>query len=51
MSKYSVYNGTFLCQKCGKSVEEARFYNHSYDFTWMCSEKHLSKVSLYRKGY
>lgn len=51
MSRYSVYKGIFLCQKCKEEVTESRFYGHSHDLTWMCSNKHLSKVSLYQKGY
>lgn len=49
MSRYSVYTGKFLCQSCKSEVYEARFYNHSYDFTWMCNDKHLSKVNMYKK--
>ena len=51
MPRFSVYQGTFVCQKCKKNVSEARFYTQSYDLTWMCSDKHLSKVNLYVKGY
>lgn len=51
MSKYSLYPGIFVCQKCKKQVKEARFYTGSYDFTWMCEDKHLSKINLYGRGY
>ena len=51
MLKYSKYAGVFVCQHCKAEVLEARFYNRSYDLTWMCSDKHLSKVNLYSKGY
>lgn len=51
MPKFSIYQGTFVCQECKAQVLEARFYLKSYDLTWMCSEKHLSKVNLYTKGY
>lgn len=51
MPRYSLYSGTFICQECKKEVSEARFYNKSYDLTWMCNDKHLSKVNLYSKGY
>jgi len=47
MPKFSIYPGKFLCQECKRDVSVARFYNKSYDLTWMCSEKHLSKVNLY----
>ena len=51
MRKYSVYKGKFLCQKCKEEVLESRFYIHSYDLTWMCNSKHLSKVNIYGRGY
>ncbi len=51
MSKFSVYDGTFLCQKCRGEVTKARFWRDTYDFTWMCSCKFVSKVNLYGKGY
>lgn len=51
MPKYSKYEGTFVCQKCSAKVSEARFYRQTYDFTWMCDDKHLSKVNLYGRGY
>jgi len=51
MLKYSRYNGKFVCQECKAEVGEARFYIKSYDLTWMCDEKHLSKVNIYARGY
>ena len=51
MHKYSKYSGTFVCQECKKDVFEARFYKKSFDFTWMCEDKHLSKINLYGRGY
>ena len=51
MGKYSVYSGDFFCQKCNEVVDSARFYKETFDFTWLCSAKHLSKVNLYGRGY
>lgn len=51
MARYSKYVGIFFCQKCSEKVAEARFYRETYDFTWMCIDKHLSKVNLYGRGY
>lgn len=51
MARYSVYSGIFFCQKCNSEVDSARFYRESFDFTWMCDQKHLSKVNLYVRGY
>lgn len=51
MYKYSKYKGIFACQFCKKEVLEARFYSKTFDLTWMCEDKHLSKVNLYGRGY
>lgn len=51
MTKYSQYQGTFTCQKCGSEVSNARFWKDTFDFTWMCACKHVSKVNLYGRGY
>ena len=51
MPKFSIYPGKFLCQDCKMEVKEARFYTKSFDLTWLCDNKHLSKVNLYARGY
>lgn len=51
MKKFSTYKGTFVCHKCGSDVHSGRFWLDTYDFTWMCSCKYVSKVKLYGKGY
>lgn len=51
MLKYSKYFGKFICHQCKAEVGEARFYRKTYDLTWMCNDKHLSKVNLYIRGY
>ena len=51
MAKFSVYEGIFTCQKCQSTVDKARFWKDTYDFTWMCDCKYVSKVNLYGKGY
>lgn len=51
MSKFTVYSGKFTCHKCKSEVDKARFWKDTYDFTWMCSCKYVSKVNLYGKGY
>lgn len=51
MPKFSEYPGTFVCQECKQEVDGARFYNKTYDLTWMCNSKHLSKINLYVRGY
>ena len=51
MPKFSEYPGKFICQECKQEVHNARFYNRTYDLTWMCLDKHLSKINLYVRGY
>jgi hypothetical protein len=51
VAKFSVYEGKFVCHKCKSDVPKARFWRDTYDFTWMCSCKYVSKVNLYGKGY
>jgi hypothetical protein len=46
MDKYTVYHGKFLCHKCKAEVTSLRLYPETKIMTWMCKEKHLSKVSL-----
>ncbi len=46
MSKYSVYVGQFKCQVCNSEVSSLRSYPEEKLLTWMCKDKHLSKVSL-----
>lgn len=49
--KFSSYDGMFTCQKCHGQVTKARFWRDTYDFTWMCECKYVSKVNLFAKGY
>ena len=43
---YSIITGKFSCKTCSKEVLSARFWNATGEVTWMCSDKHLSKVGL-----
>jgi hypothetical protein len=47
--KFLQVSGKFICQKCKQDVIVARFWNESGDITWMCSNKHISKVELVAK--
>jgi hypothetical protein len=49
MSKYTVYPGKFVCHECRDAVSSLRLYEEDKLLTWMCSNKHLSKVSLQTK--
>jgi hypothetical protein len=44
--KFKVYAGKFPCKKCNEEVTSLRLWIDSADLTWMCSNKHLSKVPL-----
>jgi hypothetical protein len=35
-----------MCQHCKEEVTSLRLYAEIKEMTWMCKDKHLSKVSL-----
>lgn len=45
-SRYTVYQGDFVCHTCKARVGTIRHYFDEQFLTWVCLEKHLSKVSL-----
>jgi hypothetical protein len=49
MAKYSIYSGEFLCHTCKEVVKSLRLYPETYEVSWMCSQKHLTSVIIYRK--
>jgi len=49
MNRYTVYQGSFVCHTCKSVVPSLRLYAAAKEMTWMCKEKHLSKVSLNTK--
>lgn len=51
MDKYTTYKGKFLCKTCDKEVYSMRVYSSTGIGSWMCSDKHLSKVQIYTVGY
>jgi hypothetical protein len=46
---YTVYHGKFLCHECKSEVTSLRLYAETKEMTWMCKDKHLSKVNLGRR--
>lgn len=46
MAKYTVYHGEFICQECKAKVGSIRLYPDLKEFTWMCPDKHVSKVKI-----
>lgn len=51
MDSFTVYKGKFPCKTCKKDVMSMRVYVDTGIATWMCQEKHLSKVELFNVGY
>ncbi len=47
--RFSTFAGQFICQKCNENVDVCRLWSETKDVTWMCSKKHISKVSLIPK--
>jgi hypothetical protein len=46
MGRYSIYTGEFACHTCKEKVKSLRSYPDEKLLTWMCSQRHLSEVSL-----
>lgn len=46
MGRYTVYAGKFPCHTCKEEVKSLRSYPEEKLLTWMCSQKHMSTVSL-----
>lgn len=51
MAKFTLYAGAFVCHRCKEDVDKARFWKDTFDLTWMCSCKFVSKVNLIARGY
>lgn len=50
-NKFSVYPGRFPCKTCNEEVKTVRVYIETGIASWMCSNKHLSKIQLFKIGY
>ena len=44
--KFSTYPGKWPCKTCQEIVITLRYWRETGDATWMCSQKHISKVRL-----
>jgi hypothetical protein len=51
MPRYFEFPGKFHCHTCKAEVSVARFYFSSSDLTWLCINRHMSKVNLNTRGY
>lgn len=45
-NRYTVYQGSFICHSCKAIVPNMRYYPASKQMTWLCSNNHMTKVSL-----
>ena len=43
---FTVYPGKFSCKECGVEVTSLRYWPEGGNVTWMCPQKHISRVSL-----
>jgi hypothetical protein len=46
MANFTVYQGKFICHICKVEVRSLRLYSETKEMTWMCKDKHISRVSL-----
>ena len=44
--RFSTYVGKFPCHTCKEEVTSIRLWKETLELTWMCSQKHLSKVGI-----
>jgi hypothetical protein len=51
VDKYTIYEGRFPCKDCKKEVKTIRIYASTGMASWMCSDRHLSEVELFKVGY
>jgi hypothetical protein len=49
--KFSTFSGKFLCKTCKKEVLSMRVYTDTGMGTWMCADKHITRVQIYQVGY
>jgi len=47
--KFFSFQGKFICQKCKQGATSGRFWYETGDATWMCNNKHISRVALIAK--
>ena len=49
MARYTVYHGKWVCHTCKQEVPTLRLYPETLDATWLCKEKHLTRVSFAKR--
>jgi hypothetical protein len=49
MANFTVYQGQWVCHTCKTIVPTLRCYADEKMLSWMCKDKHLTKVYLGRR--
>ncbi len=51
--KFVIFPGKFPCHTCKEEVLSLRLWKETFELTWMCSKKHLSKahIKMTKKDY
>jgi hypothetical protein len=49
--KFKTHHGKFPCKTCKEEVKTIRVYIETGISTWLCQNKHLSEVELFKVGY
>jgi len=44
--KFKVFSGEFHCKVCREEVKSLRLWIETAHLTWMCTQKHISRVPL-----
>lgn len=44
--KFRIFSGEFVCQVCKEEVKSLRLWLETANLTWMCTQKHISRVPL-----
>lgn len=50
-NKFTTYNGKFPCKTCKEEAKTMRLYAETGMASWMCPNKHLSQIELFRTKY
>jgi hypothetical protein len=44
--KFKIFTGEFICKTCNEKVGSLRLWLETAHATWICSQKHISKVNF-----
>lgn len=49
VDKFNTFKSKSVCQTCKEEVLSIRFWIETGDVSWLCSKKHISRISLIPK--